>query len=103
MRFAFSTKKWYVVFFGSSAEDHVFGGNIILVTTRDVLSFAQCISIPFQLSPHVCVFWSTQCELCGCCCSAQRGLCESCQAHQVPVFRSLADATAFLLHETMCS
>ena len=31
-------------------------------------------------------FWLAQCELCGCCCSSQRVLCESCPAHKVPLF-----------------
>ena len=30
-------------------------------------------------------FWSARFELCGCCCSAQRVLCDSCPAHQVLV------------------
>ena len=48
-------------------------------------------------------FWSTQCELCGCCRSAQRVLCESCPTHQVSGFRSLVVASAHLVHETVCS
>ena len=35
------------------AEIHVYGGNIILVTTGDVLSFALVHPDSFQLSPHV--------------------------------------------------
>ena len=34
-------------------------------------------------------FCSAQCELCGCCCSQKRVLCESCPAHQVLVVLSL--------------
>ena len=34
----------------------MFGGNIILVATRDVLSFALVYPDSFQLSPHVLVF-----------------------------------------------
>ena len=81
----------------------MYGGNIILVATRDVLCFASVYSESFQLSPHVCVFWSAQCELCGCCCSAQRALCEICPTHQVSVFRSLVVASAHLVQETVCS
>ena len=36
-----------------SAEIHVYGGNIILVTTGDVSSFALVYPDSFQLSPHV--------------------------------------------------
>ena len=35
------------------AEIHVYGGNIILVTTRDFLSFALVYPDSFQVSPHV--------------------------------------------------
>ena len=35
------------------AEIHVYCGNIILVVTRDVLSFASVHPDSFQLSPHV--------------------------------------------------
>ena len=35
-----------------------------LVATRDVLSYALVTSESFQLSPHVCCFWSAQYELC---------------------------------------
>ena len=38
------------------AEIHAYGGNIILVTTCDVLSFASVYPDSFQLSPHLCVF-----------------------------------------------
>ena len=50
----------------------------------------------------MCEFWSAQCELCGCCCSAQRVMCESCPAHQAPVFHSLVVASAHLVNETVC-
>ena len=51
----------------------------------------------------MCEFWSAQCELCGCCCSEQRVLCEICLAHQVLAFLSLVDVSALLVHETVCS
>ena len=62
------------------------GGNIFLVTTRDVLSCALVYSNFFPAESTCVSFWSTQCELCGCFCSAHRVLCESCPAHQVLVF-----------------
>ena len=34
-------------------ESHVYGGNIIMVTTGDVLSFALVYPGSFHLSPHV--------------------------------------------------
>ena len=44
----------------------------------------------FVPAESTCVsFWSARC-----------GLCESCPAHQVPVFRSLVVASAYLVHET---
>ena len=39
--------------FRVSAEIHVYGGNIILVTTGDLLSFALVNPDSFQLTPHV--------------------------------------------------
>ena len=51
----------------------------------------------------MCEFWSAQCELRGCCCSAQRVLCESCPAQQILVFPSFVDASAHFVHETVCS
>ena len=79
------------------------GGNIILVATRDVLSFASVYPDSFSAESKCVSFWSAQCDLCGCCCSAQPALCESCPAHQVLVFRSLVVASAHLVHETVCS
>ena len=72
--------------FLDAAEIHVFGKNIILLATRDVLSFALVYPDSFPAESTCVSFWSAQCELCGCCCSAQRVLCESCRAHQVLVF-----------------
>ena len=87
-----------------SAEVHVFGENIVLVATRDVLSFASVYHPDSFPAESTCVsLWSAQCELCGCCCSALRVLCESCPAHQVLVFLCLVDASAHLVHETVCS
>ena len=79
------------------------GGNIMLVATGDVLSFASVYPDSFPAESTCVSFWSAQCELCGRCCSAQRALCESCPANQVPVFRSLVAASAHLVHETVCS
>ena len=42
-----------VVFWDFFAEFHVYGGNILLVTTGDVLSFAIVYPDSFQLSPRV--------------------------------------------------
>ena len=56
----------------------MFGGNIVLVTTRDVLSFASVYPPDSFPAESTCVsLWSAQCELCGCCCSALRVLYES--------------------------
>ena len=74
------------------------GGNIILVATGDVLSFALVHPHSFPAESTCVSFWSAQCELCGCCCSAQRVLCASCPTHQVLVFLSLVDASAHLVH-----
>ena len=91
------------------AEIHVFGGNIILVATRDVLSFALVYADSFPAESTCVTHWSAQCELCrfvrhsvelcGCCCSAQCVLRESRLAHQVLVLLSLVDASAHLVHE----
>ena len=70
-----------------SAESRVFGGNTILATTRDVLSFALVYPDSFPTEPTCVSFWSAQCELCGCCWSAQRVLCESCLAQHDDVPR----------------
>ena len=53
----------------------MFGGNIILVTTRDVLSCALVCSNFFPAESTCVSFWSAQCELC-----------ERCPAQQVLVF-----------------
>ena len=37
----------------NAKEIHVFGGNIILVATRDVVSFALVYPDSFQLRTHV--------------------------------------------------
>ena len=42
-----------VVLTPRSAEIHVYGGNIILVTSGDVLRFAFVYPDSFQLNPHV--------------------------------------------------
>ena len=77
------------------------GRNIILVATRDVSSSALVYPDSFPAESTCVSFWSAQCELCGCCCAAQRVLCQSCLAHQVLVFRSLVVASAHLVHETV--
>ena len=73
---------------------------LILVVTRDFFKLCFIVS-RFIPAESTCVsFWSPQCDLCSCCCSAQRVLCEGCPAH---VFRSFVDASAHLVHETVCS
>ena len=79
----------------------MFGGNIILVATRDVLSSLQCIPIPFPaLSTYVS--FGRHSVNCAVVVPQHSVLCESCPAHQVPVFRSLVVASAHLAHETVC-
>ena len=81
-----------------------------LVATRDVLSFALVYPDSFPAESTCVSFWLAQCELCGCCCSAQCDvLCESCPAHQVPVFppcccvsSSCARDCVFLTRDMAC-
>ena len=63
-----------------------------MVATRDVLSYALVYPDSFPAESMCVSFWS-----------AQRVLCESCPANQVPVVRSLVVASAHLVHETVCS
>ena len=63
-----------------------------MVATRDVLILALVYSDSFP-AESICLSF----------CSAQRALCESCPVHQVLVFLSLVDASAHLVHETVCS
>ena len=83
-----------------------------LVATRDVLSFALVYPDSFPAESTCVSFWLAQCELCGCCCSAQCDvLCESCPAHQVPVFpfpcccvsSSCARDCVFLTRDMACT